>query len=142
MYWDISGQPIERPGRCCRQRKKIPIGPTDDTEEELDGREPDHEAANTIPTFDDEHAYALEISGNSMEPVYRDGTVVVVSPAAPIRRGDRVVVKTTDGEVMARELKRRTAKSIELRSLNSLRTVHILPVSKVAWTARIMWASQ
>jgi phage repressor protein C with HTH and peptisase S24 domain len=99
-------------------------------------------AASPIPTFDDEHTYALEISGNSMEPVYRDGTVVVVSHAAAIRPGDRVVVKTTDGEVMAREMKRRTAKSIELRSLNPLRTVHILPVSKVAWTARIMWASQ
>ena len=47
-----------------------------------------------FPAVNDEHAYALEISGNSMEPAYRDGTVIIVSPAAPIRRGDRVVVKT------------------------------------------------
>ena len=53
-----------------------------------------------------------------MEPAYRDGNVIVVSPAAPVRRGDRVVVKTKDGEVMAKELKRKTAKTIELRSLN------------------------
>ena len=50
-------------------------------------------------------------------PVYRDGDIIVVSPGTPIRRGDRVVVKTRTGEVMLRELKRRTAKSLELQSL-------------------------
>ena len=72
-----------------------------------------------LPAVDDEHAYALEISGDQMKPAYRDGDVIVVSPATPIRRGDRVVVKTSDGEVMVRELKRRTAKTLELQSLNS-----------------------
>ena len=55
-----------------------------------------------FPAVDDEHVYALEISGESMHPAYRDGTVIIVSPAAPIRRGDRVVVKTRDGEVIAK----------------------------------------
>jgi phage repressor protein C with HTH and peptisase S24 domain len=96
----------------------------------------------SFPAVNDEHAYALEISGNSMEPAYRDGTFVVVSPGAPIRRGDRVVVKTTGGEVMAKELKRRTAKSIELRSLNPQHTERTLQVDDVVWMARIMWASQ
>src|SRR5882724_4974326 len=64
-----------------------------------------------FPAVNDENAYALEISGNSMEPAYRDGTVIIVSPAASIRKGDRVVVKTKDGEVMVKELKRRTSKS-------------------------------
>src|SRR6202047_3622775 len=71
-----------------------------------------------LPTINDEHAYALEISGDSMKPAYRDGDVIVVSPGTPIRRGDRVVVKTSDGEVMVKELKRRTAKTLELQSLN------------------------
>ena len=53
-----------------------------------------------------------------MEPAYRDGAVILVSPAASIRRGDRVVVKTKEGEVMVKELKRRTAKTVELRSVN------------------------
>src|SRR6204780_506297 len=64
-----------------------------------------------FPAVSDEHAYALEVSGQSMEPAYRDGDVVIVSPGTPIRRGDRVVVKTRGGEVMAKELKRSTAKS-------------------------------
>ena len=95
-----------------------------------------------FPAVNDEHAYALEISGDSMMPAYRDGDVIVVSPAAPIRRGDRVVVKTKDGEVMVKELKRRTSKTIELRSLNPAHKERTLPVRDVVWIARIVWASQ
>jgi phage repressor protein C with HTH and peptisase S24 domain len=95
-----------------------------------------------FPAVNDEHAYALEISGDSMTPAYRDGDVIVVSPAAPIRRGDRVVVKTKDGEVMVKELKRRTSKSVELRSLNRDHADRTLNMADVLWIARIVWASQ
>jgi phage repressor protein C with HTH and peptisase S24 domain len=95
-----------------------------------------------LPTIDDEHAYALQISGDQMQPAYRDGDVIVVSPSTPIRRGDRVVVKTRDGEVMLRELKRRTTRTLELQSLNANQADRILAVTDVAWIARIVWASQ
>jgi phage repressor protein C with HTH and peptisase S24 domain len=95
-----------------------------------------------FPNVADEHAYALEIAGDSMLPLYRNGDTIVVSPAAQRRRGDRVVVKTTDGEVMAKELARETAKSVELRSLNPAHPNRVLPLSEVAWIARILWASQ
>ena len=95
-----------------------------------------------FPGLTDEHAYALEISGQSMEPAYRNGDIIVVSPAAPIRRGDRIVVKTRSGEVMAKELKRQTAKSIELKSLNTDHADRTLAMSDVLWIARILWASQ
>jgi phage repressor protein C with HTH and peptisase S24 domain len=95
-----------------------------------------------FPAVNDEHAYALEISGDSMTPAYRDGDVIVVSPAAPVRRGDRVVVKTKKGEVMVKELKRRTSKGLELRSLNSEHPDRSINLSDVIWIARIVWASQ
>ena len=95
-----------------------------------------------FPSVNDEHAYALEISGNSMEPAFRKGDVIVVSPAAPTRRGDRVVVKTKDGEVMVKQLARKTAKTIELHSLNPEHPARTLAMSDVLWVARIMWASQ
>lgn len=95
-----------------------------------------------FPAVEDEHAYALEIAGESMLPAYRDGDVILVSPGAPIRRGDRVVVKTTGGEVMAKELKRRTSKTIELRSLNSEHGDRQVNITDVVWMARILWASQ
>jgi phage repressor protein C with HTH and peptisase S24 domain len=95
-----------------------------------------------FPQVSDEHAYALEVSGASMEPAYRDGDVIIVSPAAPIRRGDRVVVRARSGEVMVKELKRRTGKSIELRSLNTAHPDRTLAAADVLWIARILWASQ
>jgi len=95
-----------------------------------------------LPSASDEHAYALEISGDSMKPTYRDGDVIVVSPGTPIRRGDRVVVKTTGGEVMVKELKRRTAKLLELQSVNPAHADRTLDANEVAWIARIVWVSQ
>src|SRR3954471_11154071 len=95
-----------------------------------------------LPSVNDEHAYALEISGDSMRPTYRDGDVIVVSPGAQIRKGDRVVVKTREGEVMVKELKRRTSRTLELQSLNPNHVDRVLPASDVEWIARIVWASQ
>ncbi len=95
-----------------------------------------------LPSASDEHAYGLEISGDAMKPAYRDGDIIVVSPGTPIRRGDRVVVKTTGGEVMVKELKRRTTKALELQSLNPVHPDRTLDADDVAWIARIVWASQ
>jgi phage repressor protein C with HTH and peptisase S24 domain len=95
-----------------------------------------------LPSADDEHAYALEISGDTLRPAYRDGDIIVVSPDTAIRRGDRVVVKTTGGEMMIGELKRRTARTLELQSLDPGNDDRSLAVAEVAWVARILWAKQ
>ncbi len=95
----------------------------------------------SLPEIGDMNAYALEISGTSMEPVFRDGDVVIVSPAAPIRRGDRVVVRTVAGEVMAKQLARRSARRIELKSLNPAHADRSFDLKDVAWLHRIVWAS-
>ena len=95
-----------------------------------------------FPGVTDEHAYALEISGDAMLPAYRDGDVIIVSPAAPVRRGDRVVVKTGSGEIMVKELKRQTAKQVELKSLNADHPERTLTLEDVVWMGRVVWASQ
>jgi phage repressor protein C with HTH and peptisase S24 domain len=95
-----------------------------------------------FPALSDESAYALEVSGDSMQPLYRDGDIIIVSPAAKVRRGDRIVVRTADGEVMAKVLKRRTQTELELVSLNQSHPDRTLPLRDVAWLARILWASQ
>ena len=77
-----------------------------------------------------------------MEPAYRDDTLIVVSPAASIRRGDRVVVKTRGDKVKVEELRRRTGKSIKLRSIDREQKEQALPVRDVAWMHRVIWASQ
>ena len=95
-----------------------------------------------FPELADEHAYALEITGESMLPVYRDGDRIVVSPAANVRRGDRVVVKTVAGEVMAKQLARLTAQKVELKSLNPAYDNRAFALSEIAFVHRIIWASQ
>lgn len=95
-----------------------------------------------FPNLGDPNAYALEISGDSMEPVYRDGDIIVVSPSANVRRGDRVVARTRDGEVMVRRLARKTAKKVELQSLPPAGPDRTLEIEEVDWLARIVWTSQ
>lgn len=95
-----------------------------------------------IPNIRDENAYALEVIGDSMEPLYREGDLLVVSPNAEVRRGDRVVVKTHDGEVTAKTLERKTAQWIELASMNPEYSNRKLATTDVEWIARIIWASQ
>jgi phage repressor protein C with HTH and peptisase S24 domain len=95
-----------------------------------------------LPEIADPNAYALEISGESMEPVYRDGDMVIVSPSAPLRRGDRVVARTTKGEVMAKQLVRRSARRVELKSLNLAFPDYSFDLAEVAFLHRIVWASQ
>lgn len=95
-----------------------------------------------LPGLSDEGAYALKVTGESMQPVYRDGDIIIVSPTATIHQGDRVVVKTRDGEVMAKMLKRRTTKLVEVASLNPEHGDRILPLADIDWVARIVWASQ
>ena len=95
-----------------------------------------------VPKVDDENAYALEVTGESMQPLYRDGDILIVSPNSATRKGDRVVLRTTEGEVLAKVLVRRTAKTIELASLNPAHANLVFPVDRVEWIARIVWASQ
>ncbi|MFP5469603.1 MAG: helix-turn-helix transcriptional regulator [Alphaproteobacteria bacterium] len=95
-----------------------------------------------FPGLGDENAYALEISGDSMLPVYRDGDIVVVSPHADVRRGDRVIAKTLNGEVMAKQLLRKTASRVELASFNPEFPLRTFSPGELSWIARIIWASQ
>jgi phage repressor protein C with HTH and peptisase S24 domain len=96
-----------------------------------------------FPGLADEHCYALEITGDSMLPVYRDGDRIIVAPSSDnLRRGDRVVVKTHAGEVMAKLLGRMTAQRIELKSFNPQFEDRSFALSEVAFVHRIIWASQ
>ena len=95
-----------------------------------------------VPGVTDNTAYALEITGDSMLPVYREGDTIIVSPSATVRKGDRVVVKTTDGQVMAKVMQRQTAKNLELASFNAAHDTRTLDMKDVDWMARIIWASQ
>jgi phage repressor protein C with HTH and peptisase S24 domain len=95
-----------------------------------------------LPAAEDSHTFALEISGDALAPAYRDGDIILVSPSTPIRKGDRVVVKTKGDELTVATLKRRTAKALELQPLDAAQAERTIAVGDIAWIARIVWASQ
>jgi phage repressor protein C with HTH and peptisase S24 domain len=89
-----------------------------------------------------EQVFALEVTGDALAPLYRDGDVLILSPTAPIRKGDRVVVRLRNGEITAGELKRRLVKSLEIHPLARAGEERTIPMEDVHWTARVMWARQ
>lgn len=94
------------------------------------------------PTGASENAYALKVSGDSMMPLYRAGDIIIVDPTAQVRKGDRVVAKTREGEVLAKTLERRTSNIIELQSINPEHDTLKFEPNELEWLARIIWASQ
>jgi phage repressor protein C with HTH and peptisase S24 domain len=101
-----------------------------------------HWSEIAFPDMDDENLYAIAVSGNALEPTYRDGTILIVSPNASIRRGDRVVIKTKDGKLAVSALKRRTSKLIELRALDAEAAERMVALHELLWMQRVVWASQ
>jgi phage repressor protein C with HTH and peptisase S24 domain len=95
-----------------------------------------------LPQITDPHAFAVEVTDNQMAPVYQDGDILIVSPSAAPRRGDRVLVRTIRGEIFIRRLLRHTAKRVELQPLSTTGNDISLPIDEVASLARIVWASQ
>lgn len=87
--------------------------------------------------------FSLRIDGDSMEPVFRPGDRVLVDPSRrDVRKGDRVVVRTTEGETLAKELAALTARSCTLVSINPHYPPRVIPRQEIEWMARILWVSQ
>lgn len=95
-----------------------------------------------LPAASARHTYALKVQGDSMLPLYRNGDTLIVEPEAQVRTGDRVVVKTRQGEVLAKRLRRQTSDTVELQSLNPDHADRTFDAGEIDWIARIAWASQ
>ncbi|ANY84526.1 DNA-binding protein (plasmid) [Microvirga ossetica] len=95
-----------------------------------------------FPGFGQESVFALEITGDGLRPLYRDGDILIVSPTASTRRGDRIVVCTRGGQIFAHELRRRSATTLEMTSLTKSQEDVVIPAEEISWSARIMWARQ
>ncbi len=95
-----------------------------------------------FPDVNDDQAYALEVGGDSLMPVYRDGTLLILSPRAPTRRNDRVVLRRLNGEMLCRQLLRKTLTRVELAAFDPAQGERSLDATEIAWMHRIVWASQ
>jgi len=96
----------------------------------------------TFPYHVDRYAYGLEVSDDTMLPVYRRGDVLIISPDLHVRPGDRIVIRSHDGQMSVAVLRSLTANSIEFTTLSpSVESWHV-NTRDVDWMARIVWASQ
>lgn len=84
----------------------------------------------------------IEIHGDSMMPAYREGDIVYACPHTTVRRGDRVVVRTRDGEVLAKVLARQTEDTLLLQSINPEYPERLVPRRDVEWIMRILFVTQ
>jgi phage repressor protein C with HTH and peptisase S24 domain len=87
--------------------------------------------------------FSLRISGDSMLPLYREGDHVIVDQSATgVRKGDRVIARTLDGETMAKEVLALNARTVTLGSINPAWPPRVLNRRDIRWMARILWVSQ
>jgi len=86
---------------------------------------------------------SLRIVGDSMDPLYREGDRIIVDrEATEVRKGDRVVVRTTGGETLAKEIGALTTQVVTLTSVNPAYNPRTLARNEIVWMGRILWVSQ
>lgn len=89
-----------------------------------------------------EGCFALEITDDRFEPVYRSGDRLIASRQASIRARDRVVVKTNSDQVVLGSVTRQPSRRLELASFADGTEVFRLMTDEIDWMARIIWVSQ
>ena len=86
---------------------------------------------------------SLKVSGDSMVPLYRVGDRIVVDRAeTDVRKGDRVVVRTTGGETIVKEVAALSERSVTLASINPAYPARVVSRVDIVWMGRIVWVSQ
>ncbi len=90
----------------------------------------------------EEHSFALEINGDGLMPHYRHGDIVICSPNEAIRRGDRIVVRMAQGEIFLGQLRRQTAKTLDVTDYTSPGSERLISLQEITAIARIIWVSQ
>jgi len=67
----------------------------------------------------DPEAYAIQIVGDSMEPRFHPGDIVIASPALQAMNNDDVVARLKTGDVYVKRLRMRDDDSVVFKSYNS-----------------------
>jgi phage repressor protein C with HTH and peptisase S24 domain len=96
----------------------------------------------SFPDRRHEPLFALSVVGDSMLPLYRNGDILFVSPTAPVRTGDRVVVKLRSSEVMVKVLKAQDDGTLAFHAVSPDHPDVAFPADAVEWMSRIVYATQ
>ncbi len=94
-----------------------------------------------FPNIQDNKIFAIDITTNKFEPWFKSGNMLIISPNADIRRGDRLVLKTVDNEIIIGELIKKTVQKTEIKEICSGKNME-LKNNDILWSYRIIWTSQ
>ncbi len=96
----------------------------------------------TFPDKRYEPLYALQVTGDSMQPLYRNGDVLFIAPNAKTEPGDRVVVKLKSEDVIVKVLKSADDARMLFHAVNPDHPDVAFSAGEVEWVAKIVYASQ
>jgi len=74
-------------------------------------------ANQSIAGVDDENAFGIVLNSKALEPVYRQGALLIACPGARLQKGDRAAVVTADGTISVREIAKISGRTYELAPL-------------------------
>lgn len=94
-----------------------------------------------VPSVNDPKSFAIKVTGTGLAPVFRNGDILVASPKAKIRPGDRIVLRNKKGEVMVREAAKIATDKIDLRPLKG-GIARAAARKDFDMIARIIWVGQ
>lgn len=89
------------------------------------------------PDLHDARAFAIRVYGDAMEPKYRSGDVVVISPATAARAGDDCFVRLADGETLFLRYYPEEGGTVRLQPLHDAHRPRICSAERIAalWPA-------
>lgn len=94
-----------------------------------------------FPQIEDIRAYILEIDKEVQNSFLRSGDLVVVSPSSSVRRHDRILILTRDGEIRLATLKRKTSQQVTMSRLGDHFDETTVDAREIVWLARLLWVS-
>lgn len=85
-----------------------------------------------------EKMFAIRVDGRDLEPVFRAGDVVILSPTASMREGDRVMIRMRSGDIVAKKIVGHDRTTFRIRALAEEHADRAVPKHEISWIARVM----
>ena len=136
-----SGRLLERGHPAMRRLPQLAFSALQDGE---DAAESGEETA--LPMQADPGSYAIRLDTDAFEPVLREGALLIASPDAPVRSGDRVLLRSRAasmlamGTVLAGVVRRVLPDAIDMERFGCGSRL-ALDADQINWMHRIGWAS-
>jgi len=129
------GRGHERLGHGSRRLPQVAFSALQQGEEAVESGE-----ETALPMQADPGSYAIRLDTAAFEPILREGGLLIASPDAPVRAGDRVLLRRHHSMVLAGILGIARPDRVEIDGFGRTGTL-ALRSDAISWMHRIGWAS-